>query len=192
MILRAVLCAGAMLVVGSAGAYAIPVSEVSVGATYSLSGIGENRTVTVVRVNRSTGRVLVRFHHNNREEWVSSSRLLRSHGESFADDAAETAVWGLLIAGLLSGLSDDSGSTRSSTSSFDPYRVGVDGLSRDCRQLYDEWLEAAAGRRYASFALNRTSCGWSAGYETESGADQRAITECGGRSEGCVVRWSYD
>jgi hypothetical protein len=163
-----------------------------VGATYSLSGLGENRTVTAVRVNRSSGRVLVRFHHNGREEWVSSSRLIRSRGESFADDAGEAAIWGLLIAGLLSGMADDSSSSRSNSNSFDASRVSVDGLTAECRRLYNEWIEAAGGRRYSSFAISRTGCGWAANYDTESGADERAIQECGGRSQGCVVRWTYD
>lgn len=98
-------------VVFSTVAFALPASEVNVGSTYSLSNIGENRTVTALRVNRSSGRVLVRFHHTGREEWVSASRLMRSYGESFADDAAETTLWVLAIAALFDALADSDGSS---------------------------------------------------------------------------------
>lgn len=110
MSLKAVIVAASC--VFFAPAAALPVDEVTVGTTYSLSGIGTNRVLTVIRKDTINSRVLVRYHHNNREEWVSSSRLIRSELESVTEDVIERFGWAILGYTLenMLGKDTDSGS----------------------------------------------------------------------------------
>lgn len=70
-------------------------SDFDVGETVAISGLGENRRATVLRIDSYKNNVKVQFHHNGFSEWISANRLL-SNGESWSDDMAETAVWTVL------------------------------------------------------------------------------------------------